>query len=97
MSTSTVIVLCDRKRGSATAWNQAQGKSFCILILHKEKSIAPSCRALLAPKHRQDQSQWESWFLAVIVPRVEGFRAPYATDEQHRKAADNLQRPLALH
>ena len=31
----------------------AQGKSFCILILHKEKSIAPSCRALLAPKHRQ--------------------------------------------
>jgi len=54
MSTLTVIVLCDRKRGSATAWNQAEGKSFCILILHKEKSLAPSCRALLAPKHRQD-------------------------------------------
>jgi hypothetical protein len=64
MSTLTVIVLCDRKRGSATAWNQAEGKSFCILILHKEKSIAPSCRALLAPKHRQDQSQWESCFRA---------------------------------
>ena len=33
---------------------------------------------------------------AVVVPRVEGFRAPYPTGEQHRKAADNLQRALAL-
>jgi hypothetical protein len=32
---------------------------------------------------------------AVVVPRVEGFRAAYASDEQHRKAADNPQRPLA--
>ena len=40
MSTLPVIVLCDRKRGSATAWNQAQGKSFCILILHKEKEYS---------------------------------------------------------